>query len=957
MEGPEEVDFRRVASEILERLERGDILDEDEYLRRFPHFRDKIEEIFDVQRLLRLPTGAVADDPSPKETELVGEFRILRLLGEGGMGRVYEAEQTSLHRRVALKVFERTVITSDLALERFRREAGIAAKLSHPHIVPVHAFGEEAGVCYIAMELQDGRTLDEVITRLRGLGRRHVTDGDLTRALAHVAAPQAALQSAHPVTATRAAASERSGTGARNYIRRAAQLIAQVSDGLEYAHSMGIIHRDLKPANVIVRPDGTPLLMDFGIAREAGALTITRTGAFMGTIPYVSREQLDAKKMGVDHRTDIYSLGVTLYELVTLARPFDGDTTEEIARRIQTCEPPRPRKLNPSIPRDMQTIILKAMDSDRERRYPTAAEFAEDLRRFLRHEPIRARPTGPLLRLGRWAQRNPKLATSAAGIAVVAAAGLAATAHFWDVAETQHARSEEVLQGGRRAIEQLTRVAEEELTHVPRLEPEVERLLREALEGYRRFLAQKGDDPLLRYETAQAYRRVGDVEQKLGDLGPAEEAYRHAIALLNALDLEFQGNLDYRQELAESMLRMGWLHFKLGRLREAEDAGRDALRIREGVEASAEQDQGLADCYRFMGLVLRSTGKPEAAEHAYRRALDLLDACVARSPSSEEARHDAAQARNNFAIVLKGRGRAREAEALYREALSTLTRLLSDSPARAEYQQTVGSTHNNLGILLEEAGRLEEAEAAYRDALTLRQDLARNFPKVTAYRFELARTQNDLGVLLTKTGRASDAEKMYRDSLALRRKLVDDLPSVPEYQSDLARSYLNVANRLLDRNELDEARRHLDEAIQCGATSLSLSPGNRIYQRFQGGCYENLAEVFVRLRVHGEAAAAVEAMIRESPEGAQDFLEASHLLARCASVAQSDPSASQSARDASSKRYGDRAVDLLRKAVDRGSADPDDVRNNPAFDALRGRADFSTLAADLDRRAKASDKR
>ncbi|MBI1852018.1 MAG: serine/threonine protein kinase [Planctomycetes bacterium] len=959
MESPQDVDFRQLVSTILERLGRGEILDEDDYLRRYPPFRRALQDVFDAHRARRSPGHEKPGPAARAGNDVVGEFRVLHLIGAGGMGRVYEAEQTSLGRRVALKVIERTAITSDRALERFRREAGIAAMLSHPHIVPVFAFGEDQGVCFIAMELQKGKTLDEVIRQLRRLGGEPVTDVNLATTLVEGSELLPATTPARPVNETRSRATKKLTTGAKNYAREAARLIAAVADGLEHAHSFGIIHRDVKPSNIIVRPDGTPLIMDFGIARDEGADSITRTGELMGTIPYMSREQLGATKASVDRRTDIYSLGVTLYELVTLERPFDGDTGEQIAVRIQTCEAPRPRKLNANVPEDLQTIILKAMDSDRDRRYASAAEFAADLRRFLDHEPILARKRGPLLRLGRWAQRNPKLAASVAGLVVVGGVGLAVTTHLHGVAESRQGETDEAVRGGRLAIEQLTRVAEEELTNVPQLEPEVQRLLEEALQGYRRFLAQKGNDPRLRFETARAYRRVGDIQQKLGQLDPAKEAYDQAIAISQELHAEVPSNVEFRDELAEATLRRGWLYFKLGRLDDAETAGRESIRIRESVgdavRPTPAQSQGLADGYRFMALFLRTVGKPDAAEKAYRRALTLLDDSSAQNPASADVRHDAANARSGLAIVLTSQGRTREAETAYRESLETLTRLSADDPARADYQQDVASNHNNLAMLLEETGRLRDAEAEYRAALTLRQRLASSFPRVTSYRFELARTDLDLGVLLTKTGRKGDAETAYRDALAIRQKLVDELPSVPAYQSDLGLSHLNVANRLLDRNELAEAREHLEAAIRHEKAALALSPGNRAYQRLLGGCFENLSEVLVRLGSHGEAAHAVESMVRESPEGEQNYLEASHLLARCVSLAEKEDSTSEAERDAAAKRYGDRAIDLLRKAIDRGTVD-DDVRHNPAFDAIRAREDFSTIVADLDLRAKAAGK-
>jgi len=345
------------------------------------------------------------------EARRIGGFRILRPIGRGGMGTVFEAEQESLRRRVALKVLDRAGLDSERALERFRREARAAAKLSHPGIVPVHAFGEEGGVPHIAMELVQGRTLDHVISGLRALGRRDLTEGDVAAVL------KASGGGPDPGAAR-----------GRNYLYTACRMIAEVAEAVQHAHDHGIIHRDLKPGNVIVRGDGTPLVMDFGLAQSEGDFSLTETGEFMGTVAYMSPEQVAAKRMGIDHRTDVYSLGVTLYEFLTLRRPFEGNTREQLISQILTKDPVPPRKVNPGLPRDVETIIVKAADRDRDKRYQTAGELAADLRRFLNLEPIVARPAGPVSRARKWARRHPGEAVAALAGAVLLLGALGAWA-------------------------------------------------------------------------------------------------------------------------------------------------------------------------------------------------------------------------------------------------------------------------------------------------------------------------------------------------------------------------------------------------------------------------------------------------------------------------------------------------------------------------------------------------
>ncbi len=290
------------------------------------------------------------DAPAPDRSGIqeiparLGEYRILRLLGEGGMGTVFEAEQTSLHRKVALKVLSSGYCFRGSARERFRREAEAAARLDHAHIVKVFGIGEDRGQLFFAMEKVDGRNLETVLAQER-------------------------------IT-----------------FEHAARLARDLADALHYAHEHGVIHRDVKPANVILTAEDRVLLTDFGLARVDGGTGLTRDGMAFGTPAYMSPEQALGRQDDVGPITDVYSLGATLYELVTTRKPFDAPTAEEIIRLVVDRDPVPPRRINPRIPADLETIIEKAMEKMRERRYPSAAELRDDLDRFIRGEPIRARP-------------------------------------------------------------------------------------------------------------------------------------------------------------------------------------------------------------------------------------------------------------------------------------------------------------------------------------------------------------------------------------------------------------------------------------------------------------------------------------------------------------------------------------------------------------------------------------
>jgi hypothetical protein len=342
----------------------------------------------------------------------LGDFEVVRELGRGGMGVVYEAVQTSLGRRVALKVLGPGLGLTPRAVDRFRREATTTAKLHHTNIVPVYATGEEGGVHFYAMELIDGPSLDAVIRQERGDSAPDVEAGTSTN-LAATGPYSPAPSTPPPAGPVRDSRPDPSA----GRFDRAAALIADVAEALHHAHQQGVTHRDVKPSNLLLAPDGRLSVTDFGLARMLEQPGMTVTGEFVGTPAYMSPEQVTAGRVPVDHRTDIYSLGATLYELLTLRPPHQADGRDKLLAMVVQKEPAPPRSVEPKIPRDLETICLKCLEKDPDRRYQTAKELADDLRRYLNRFAILARRAGPLARAKKWAKRNPAL--TAAGVALL----------------------------------------------------------------------------------------------------------------------------------------------------------------------------------------------------------------------------------------------------------------------------------------------------------------------------------------------------------------------------------------------------------------------------------------------------------------------------------------------------------------------------------------------------------
>ncbi len=372
-------------------------------------------------------------EPAAASPKRLGDFEIVREIGRGGMGVVYEAWQSSLKRRVALKVLSGQLGLTSQAVVRFRREAEAAAKLHHTNIVPIYATGEQNGTHYYAMELVEGPSLQVVLRALKqgGVGVSPAGRDDTTTTLpAWVMETIAGPARAHPKSEPEAPAREPAQADSLGHTGGAhfdtiARLVAEIADALDYAHKQGVIHRDIKPSNLLLSPAGRLSINDFGLARVLEQPGMTLTGEFMGTPRYMSPEQIAAGRAPLDHRTDIYSLGATLYELLALQPPFPGERREQVIAQILHKDPAPPRRINKRAPVDLETICLKALEKDPDRRYQTAGQMAEDLRRYVTRFAISARRAGPIARMAKWARRRPAVAALLGVIIILTAtAGL-----------------------------------------------------------------------------------------------------------------------------------------------------------------------------------------------------------------------------------------------------------------------------------------------------------------------------------------------------------------------------------------------------------------------------------------------------------------------------------------------------------------------------------------------------
>jgi serine/threonine protein kinase/tetratricopeptide (TPR) repeat protein len=952
----------------------------DEYVERFPNYRDQLRE--EMARVTVASPGALRELIGSHREVLpeVPGYEILSVLGRGGMGVVYKARQTRPHRVVALKVIRAGEHAGPEELARFRREAEAAALLQHPHIVHVYEVGEHGGCPYFSLEYVEGGSLDKAL------------DGT----------PQGA--------------------------ETAARLVEALARATDYAHQRGVIHRDLKPANVLLQPkpksereavpapadfefrvsDFKPKVTDFGLAKRLdveGAQT--RTGVVLGTPSYMAPEQAAGLAKEVGPAADVYALGAILYEMLTGRPPFKATTVLETLEQVRSHEPVPPRRLQPKVARDLETVCLKALVKTPAGRYPTAAALADDLGRFLRGEPIRARPVGRIERLGRWCRRNPVVAGLVTALALAIAGGFAAVIWQWqraernfDKARSEHEQAEANFLKARDAVDKmLTHVGAVRLSHVPMMEPVRSALLEEALTFYQEFLQERGSDPKMRQETGEAYRRVGDIHRFLGQRDRSGAAYRQAIALQQELVDDFPAEPVYRKELAGSHNNLGILLQTTGRLQEAEavheqtlalrerlaadfpdvaayrldvagshnnlgalwqDTGqlqkaetayRHALALRERLVADfptvATYRQDLANNHLNLGNLLKATGRFEKADAAYRQAVKLQQELVTAFPTEPPYRFDLARSHDSQGLLLQAKGDLREAEYALRRALALHEKLAADFPTVPEYRQALARSHVNLSCLLLDTDRRPEVEAACRRAAALQEQLVADFPGALDFRRDLGVSYHNLGMVLQQAGQRQPAETAYRQALDLRERLIADLPGIPDYQSELATTLNNLGRLLLDEGQPKEARALLERAIGYQRTALKSNPHHPGYSLSLSHNYRSLAATLLALGEHDGAAGAARELARIFPDQFVAAYDAACYLAQCVPLAENDARLSERDRKPLAQQYGDQAIELLRAAIRNGFRDAAHLDQDADFYPLRARADFREVVKKL----------
>jgi tetratricopeptide (TPR) repeat protein len=685
----------------------------------------------------------------------LGDYELLAVIGRGGMGAVFEARQKSLNRTVALKMIRVDHAAFPAEGRRFRNEAEMAAGLDHPNIVPVYEVAEHAGQLYFSMKRIEGGSLAQHLDRF-------------------AADPKAA-----------------------------ARLVAQVARAVHHAHQRGVLHRDLKPSNILLDTEGQAHITDFGLAKRLERdSSLTQSGALVGTPSYMAPEQASGEKGAVTTAADVYGLGAVLYALLTGRAPFRGETVLETLEQLKACEPEPPRG-NPKVDRDLETICLKCLDKEPQRRYESAQALAEDLERWLNGEPIRARRIGMWRRIGKWIRRRPGLAALGA-VSVVALAGLLVGSFWYNgrlrAALAEAARERDAAREQRRlaraAVDDMyIQVADKWLGRQPRLTEVQREFLVKALRFYQGAMKEQGKDLEVRRGAFYAAQYAANIHHQLGEYREAEQAFRQAISIVQELADDFPGEAQYRASLANVHNSLANLLSNAGRCPEAEEEYWKGLAILKRLV-----DEFPAEClyrkvyggiYNNLGELARKTGRPRQAEEGLRQAVAVWDRAAADFPRDATVQEAAAQGHTNLANTLK-RSIALEAEEHCRRALRIMRRLAAEHPEHREYCYHLGVAYYALSLILDpteqprEVARGPEAMQCRREAVAVFRKLAEDFPRVLEYRRRLALAQGGLGALLMAEQQTESAVPVLGEAVDSYRKLVRDAPGVPEYRSELA---------------------------------------------------------------------------------------------------------------------------------------------------------------------------
>lgn len=716
---------------------------------------------------------------APEAVPSIAGYDDFDLLGRGGQGVVFRATQRSTRRRVAVKVLLDGAFASAAARRRFEREVDLVAALEHPGVVRLLDSGSTAdGRLYTVMEYIEGETLDR-------------------------------WMAAHPRTEARDRAA---------WLRKRVEVAIAIGDAVHHAHQRGIIHRDLKPGNVRVDESGRPHVLDFGLAKslaaaeERGGLAVSASCEFMGSVPWASPEQADGRASTADIRSDIYALGVLAYQLATEALPYDATgPLMEALQTIRTTPPRPPHSANPDIGRDLETVLLKALAKEPDRRYQSAGEFVADLARSLRGEAIDARRDSALYVARMLAQRH-RIPLAALGVVVLAlAAGVATTVWQWRSAERERVLADRRFEQVRGLARTVVFDIHDAIESLPGSSKARQLLASTAMDYLESLAAESGGSPSLLVEIAQGHQRVGDIVgnpffANLGDTAGALKEYERGLALL--APLMARGDDAASRAGAVLLIRVGDVLVMRGDRTAGIARYEEALALLREIGARHPLDRAerrlMPAIQLKIGDALAWTQDREGALARLETAMREFETRAAEPDAEPRDRHNLAICYNKVGYALGALGRTEEALARVRQSLALSEELSAAAPTDTARSRSVQINHNQIGTMLLKLDRADEALEHFQRAFEIAREQADADPANQLARADLAYTHNKIGEALWPA-KAATALEHFSAALEIREALASLDPGNASVQRDRVVSLMKVAEAQLGVAE-DESR-------------------------------------------------------------------------------------------------------------------------------------------------------
>jgi len=849
-----------------------------------------------------------------------GRFRLIRRHARGGIGMVFVALDSELHREVALKQMLPQHADDLLSRTRFLLEAEVTGRLEHPGIVPVYGLGtNNQGRLFYAMRFVKGQSFKEAIESFHQADARGRRDS-AERALA-----------------------------LHQLLRR----FIDLCNAIAYAHSRGVIHRDLKPANVLLGPYGETLVVDWGLAKIVGRdeptarITADRTlrpaqsgssetlvGTAIGTPAYMSPEQAGGLRSHIGPPSDVYSLGATLYTLLTGRPSQDDPDLEEVLARTQRGEIVPPRQINPRVPRALESVVLKAMALRPADRYSSARALAEEVERWLADEPVFAWREPALERVRRWMRRRQTLVAVLAVAVLAALIGLAAVLIVQTRANSALKNANFELELANRRTQAANRnlasanereqarfalalsaiktfhtgVSEDFLLKEKQFDGLRAKLLAGANDFYQRLegLLMGQADRRSRSALGQAYHDIGELTAKIGSHSEALAALRRGLELRRRLVTERDSSPEAKFDLAQSLISIGDMLEATGDLAEAIASYEEARSILSPLvqlkSASASHRAAEARCLHGIAKVQYHRGHAALALASHEQARAIRQQLADLNPTAVQFESDLADSFHDIGYIHRASGRAALALESYAKARSIREKLAKNSPAATHFASNLAQSHDHIGFLLQETGHPAEALESLERARAILQSLARANPAVTLFQGELAQCYQVIGSIQEQMGHRAPALSSYERARSILQKLVEANPAVTLFQTRLAMSHAFVGQVRQRELRRAGAAAEFRRAIAIVRHITDLQPDS--YNLYNLACYLSL-------------------------------------LSGVAAQQGSGPTAGES-RD-----LGAEAVEALRRAVAAGLRDFAFMRRDTDLDPLRVRVDFQMLMMDL----------